>query len=114
NMRRRFWLSGALVVVFCSALLARQGVVRTDDGRTIEGNITDDPNSDLVTIAVGNAQVAVPRSEVLAIEYGDDVAKQFAQRLAQLPATDIRSRLELSRWALDKKQYALARQAARG
>jgi len=111
-MRRGWWLSGAIVMLCTSALLARQGVVRTDDGRVIEGDVSEDPTSGLVTINIGSAQVQVDRSDVLAIEYGDDVAKQFAQRLAQLPASDIRSRLELGRWALDKDQYDLARKAA--
>jgi hypothetical protein len=108
------WLcsAGAILLICCSILLARQGVVRTDDGRTIEGDIDDSPNSDTVTVSIGNAQVAVERSDILSIEYGDTVAKQFAQRLAELPSTDIRSRLELARWALDKQQYDLARQAA--
>jgi len=112
-MVRRWCLAGAMVLLCCSLLPARQGVVRTDDGRTIEGDVADDPNSDTVTVTVGNAQVAVDRSDILSIEYGDNVARQFKQRLAELPSTDIRSRLELGRWALDKKQYALARQAAR-
>ena len=111
-VRRWWWLAGAMVLLCCSLLPARQGVVRTIDGRSIEGDVADDPNSDTVTISVGNAQVAVERTDILSIDYGDDIAKQFKQRLAQLPGTDIRSRLELSRWALDKNEYALARQAA--
>jgi hypothetical protein len=113
-MLRRWWLSGAVVVVCSSMLLARQGVVRTDDGRVIEGDITQSVNDDLVTITIGTGQVTVPRSDVLSIIYGDDIAKEFTERLRELPAADIRDRLELGQWALDKNQYDLARQAANG
>lgn len=111
-MLRWWFLTGALVLFYCSILLARQGVVQTNDGRTIEGDITDDFNSDTVAIRIGASEVDVLRSDILSIEYGDDITKQFNLRLSQLPATDIRSRLELSRWALDKKQFDLARRAA--
>jgi hypothetical protein len=111
-MVRRSLLAGALVLFFCSILMARQGIVRTDDGRSIAGDISDDPNSDTVTIRVGSAQIAVDRSDVLSIDYGDDVVRQFNQSLSQLPATDVRGRLQLGRWALDNNQYELARRAA--
>jgi hypothetical protein len=111
-MLRRFVLCGAVILICCSILTARQGVVRTDDGRSIEGDVSDDPNSDTVTISVGSAQVAVDRTDILSIEYGEDVTKQFNQSLAQLSATDIRGRLQLGRWALDKNQFGLARRAA--
>jgi hypothetical protein len=111
-MLRRWWLSLPLVVLFCSILLARDGVIQTNDGQRISGDITDDPSSNSVSVIVHGIALSLPRGDILSIQYKDDLEKQFSQRLSQLAPTDIRRRLELSRWALDQNLFDDAREAA--
>jgi hypothetical protein len=111
-MLRRWWLSFPLILLFGSILLARDGVIQTNDGQRISGDITDDPNSDSVSVSVRGIQLSLRRGDVFSIQYSDDLEKQFSQRLSQLAPTDIRRRLELARWALDQNLFDDARQAA--
>lgn len=112
-MMRCSALGAALVLGLASVLFARQGIVRTQDGRTLEGDVDESagPQGN-VTIAIHGVTVSLPRSDVYSIEYPRDVTQEFNERLAALDATDARGRAELARWALARGQFALARKAA--
>ena len=87
---------------------ARQGTVRTKDGRDIEGDITENDNE--VTIATRVASVTFNRSDIAGITYAATVKEQYEKRLAALPANaGARSHIELARWLFESKEYALAR-----
>jgi hypothetical protein len=112
-MNRRWALGAVLVLGLASMLLARQGIVRTQDGRTLEGDVNESagPQGN-VTVTIHGAVVSLPRSDVASIEYPRDITQEFNERLAALDATDARGRAQLARWALARGQYALARKAA--
>jgi hypothetical protein len=102
-----------LVLGLASMLLARQGIVRTQDGRTLEGDVDESAGPQgTVTITIHGVAVALPRSDIASIEYPKDVTQEFNERLAALDATDARGRAQLARWALARGQFALARKAA--
>ena len=110
-MTRRWWLCGAVILAMSSALVARQGVVRTQDGQTIEGDVNETATADSVSVTIHGTQVLLPRSDIASIDYGGDL-QEFDKRFAGLAPTDVRGRLELGRWALERNLYEAARRAA--
>jgi hypothetical protein len=100
-------LGGVLVLLLATVLLARQGVVRTTDGQVIEGEIEE--QGDSIIITVRGIRTIVPREQVQSIEYPPGVEEQFRQRHAELEPEDVQGRIDLARWAFDRREYALAR-----
>ena len=84
-MMRWSALGAALVLGLASVLLARQGIVRTQDGRTLEGDVDESAGPQgIVTIAIHGVTVSLPRSDIYSIEYPRDVTQEFNERLAAL------------------------------
>lgn len=102
------WLT---MCMSAGVVLARPGVVKTTDGQTYEGEI-DDKDPSVVEVTVRGIQNRIQRSRVASVEYADDFAKQFNDRLAKLAPTDVQGRLALAQEAFEQKQYVLAREAA--
>jgi len=116
-MRWQWWLSTIVIGVIASAmiakvLLARQGILTTNDGRMLSGDIQNAPDGDSVSITLHGATLTVPRSTVASINYPADAQADFRQRMGALDANDITGRIELARYELTAKQYDLATQAA--
>ena len=113
HMIRRWLFGAALVVGLASVLLANQGVVKTQDGRTLEGNVDESAGPDAdVTITIHGVTITLPRSDIASIDYPKDVTQEFNEKLAKLERNDVKGRLDLARWALARQQFALARRAA--
>jgi len=104
-------LAVGVIMIFAPLLGARPGVVRTLDGHKIEGDITE--NEDAVTVSQRGIQTVVQRSNVASIEYTLSVQDEFNQRLKKLGKNDAQGRVDLARWAFERREYRLARQAIR-
>jgi hypothetical protein len=112
-MMRRWTFGAALVLGLASVLVARQGIVHTDDGRTLEGDVDESAGpSGKVVVTIHGVAVTLPRDDILSIEYPKDITQEFNERLARLDSTDARGRAQLARWALSRGQFELARKAA--
>ena len=108
-MRRALPLIG-LVLLFTSSslLLARQGSVRTRDGRTIEGDINEEGTE--VRIKMRGGSVTLKADEVASISYAASVREQYEEKLKALPQdAGSREHYELARWLYDQREYDLAR-----
>jgi hypothetical protein len=110
--RRLRWIGAAgafaSVCLSASVLLARQGVIRTRDGRTMEGDIEEKP--DQVTITIRGIRTSVSRDNIEGpVEYFDNVEARYQDRVSKLPKNPTaEDRLAVARWLLDVKQYDLA------
>lgn len=111
-MRRHLWLASACagmlgIGAMIAVCQARQGVVRTKAGLTIDGDVTE--KDDSVVIVSHGVQTVINRDDLLSVSYPADFDQQFKERLAKLDAKDVKGRIELARWAFDNRQYPLAR-----
>jgi hypothetical protein len=112
-MIRRWLLGAALVMGLASMLLAKQGVVKTQDGRILEGDVDESAGADAdVKVIIHGVAITLPRSDIASIDYPKDATAEFNEKLAKLDRNDVNGRLALARWALGRQQFALARQAA--
>ena len=102
-----------VVGIAASTLLARQGILVTNDGRTLEGDIQEAANGQSINVTVHGATATLDRNNVNSISYSDDAAGDFQKRLKGLDADDVKGRLDLSRMELSAKQYDLATEAAK-
>jgi hypothetical protein len=100
----------ALVILFSASLLqARQGVVKTRDGKTLEGDIDEKP--DQVVIVMHGIKTTINRDNVGEVEYFDNVEARYKAKVAALPKKPtVADHLNLARWLLDVKSYDLALQ----
>lgn len=106
-MMRRALLGGLLICLSTSLLLAKPGVVRTKDGRGIEGDITD-KGVEGATIVTKAGSVTIRVEDVAGIEYAGDIKELYKQRLEKLPKdAGAQSHFELARWLYDYKEYDL-------
>lgn len=109
-MNWRLWwtASAATICIGSSVLLARQGVVKTRDGRTLEGDIVEKPEQ--VEVTLHGIKTAVPRDNLAADpEYFDNIEARYKDKLAKLPkAPSVKDHLDLARWLFDVKAYDLA------
>jgi len=102
-------LFGIGIGVACAPLTAwaRMGVVKTKDGRSLEGDITEKP--DEIVIVIRGIQTKLDPSGVAAVEYFDNVEARYKDRLAKLPKNpSAKDHLDLARWLFDVKSYDLA------
>lgn len=102
-------LTALVLCVFTTFAEAKPGIVRTKDGRSIEGEVTDKgPDGISITTRVGT--VTLNRDDVQAIDYTTDINEAYKKRLAALPrGAGARDHLEIARWLYDQKAYDLAR-----
>ena len=99
---RRTVLIALLLTLPSSLLLARQGSVRTRDGRTIEGDITEQGTE--VQIATKAGSIKLKTDEVSAITYAANVREQYEQKLKALPRdAGSRAHYDLARWLYDQR-----------
>jgi tetratricopeptide (TPR) repeat protein len=110
-MNRRLWWIGAAALCLSSSLLfARQGVFKTRDGKTIEGDIEEKP--DQVIVSLHGIRTAVNRDNIDGqVEYFDNIEARYKDRVAKLPKNPTAAdRLAIARWLYDVKAYDLALQ----
>src|SRR5688500_11268749 len=99
----------ALLLVLAALLHAKPGVVKTTDGQTYEGDVTEEGTT--VTVKTRKVPIVIQRANIQAIEYLGTLDEQFNQRIARLDAKDANGRVTVARWAFDQGRYDLARQA---
>lgn len=109
-MGQRFGMVVVVLALLASVAGGRQGVVQTRQGQTIEGDITEKPDS--VVINVRGIEMEVQRGDITSLTYTGDLDEQYRQRLEGLESGDVAGRLQVGRWAFDNRRYDLARDAA--
>jgi hypothetical protein len=109
----RCWLGALAICLLASALLARQGILSTTDGRIMQGDIQTSADGKSVNISSHGSTLTLDRSSVASIDYPDDAAGDFQKRLGALDPNDIKGRIDLSRSELNARQYDLAAEAAK-
>jgi hypothetical protein len=98
----------ALTLSFsASILLARQGVVKTREGKTLEGDIDEKP--DQIVITMHGIRTTIDRANIDQVEYFDNIEARYQAKVAALPKKPTAAdRLALARWLFDVKSYDLA------
>jgi hypothetical protein len=99
-------LGGLCGLLVASAGYAQLGVVKTRDGQTFEGEITESP--DQVIIERKGIRTTLERASIRTISYSTSIEQEYQKRLAKLAAYDVRGRIELAQWVFQNKAYALA------
>src|SRR4051794_38531574 len=98
-MRRR-WMAmcamGLCIGVVCGAS-GRPGIIVTNDGRRLEGEVTEKTDNYIVNIH--GVDMTLARSDVANVTYPDAYNKEFADRFNKLPANDVTSRIVMAREA---------------
>jgi hypothetical protein len=108
-MFRKLVVGLGLVMLGSTLLYARPGSVVTKDGHTYEGDITEDTDSVTVTGVPGlPGPVKINKANVGALTYADKIAEEVRAGLAKLGPKDVKSRIDLARFAIEKHAYAAA------
>ncbi len=105
-MLRRWLVSGVMVGMLASGLLAKPGIVHTKDGASFQGDITEDAK--YVKIVIGKIQTQVDKRNVAKIEYTASLEDQLAEREKKLAPNDVKGRIELGKWASENQRPDLA------
>jgi len=106
-------VAGCLLAV-SAVLAADQGMVITRDGFAFEGAIERSGNQVIITQKNGaKTTVASQSVDKVYIYDANDPRKEFDAQMAKarLKPKDVAGRLAAARWALDHKQYDMAKQA---
>jgi hypothetical protein len=113
-MKQRWYLAAAIMLSVCSSLSARQGIVRTQDGSSYEGDVNEQatPDGTSVDVTHRGATMTIRRSNIVSIEYTDSSRAAFEKQLNALAPTDVQGRLGLAQYELERQQFDLARRAA--
>lgn len=106
-MQRSWMLGGVVGLLLASTLSARPGIVKTRDGQTVTGEVTELP--DEIIVDVRGIHSTIDRNEVRSITYSDTIEQECRKRLARLTAYDVAGRVELAQWLFENKAYAMAR-----
>ena len=108
-MKFRSFLPALILCLLTTSLLARPGTVRTKDGRSIEGDITDKGTEGAV-ISTRAGQITIRADEIAEIQYGSNIKEAYEKRLAALPKdAGAPAHVDLARWLYENKEYDLAR-----
>ena len=110
---KRCWIVCVGLMTFWSAsmLLAKPGIVKTRDGRTLEGDVTE--KTDVVIVTIRGIPTSIARENLESMQYVGTIDEQYKRKLAELPKIPTsRDHLDLARWLFDSKAYELARTEA--
>ncbi|HWP39761.1 MAG TPA: hypothetical protein VNL70_02460 [Tepidisphaeraceae bacterium] len=107
--RRAVLLFSALGAVLAASTFAEQGIVRTRDGQTYQGDVT--VGNEVVRIRLHGVETILQKADIESIELKRDYEADFRQRLAGLDEKDVAGRIALAREAFDRRRYDLAREA---
>jgi hypothetical protein len=104
----RSWMVGGLGgLLLASALWARPGIVKTRDGQTFRGDVSE--QDDQIVIDHKGIHTIVPRENLRTLTYADSIDQESRRRLARLTRYDVPGRLELAQWLFENHAYDLAR-----
>ena len=105
-MLRRWMLGGVGGMLLASMLWARPGVVKTRDGQSFQGDITEE--QDQLVVDHKGIRTNVPRDSVQSVSYSDSIEEAYRQKHRKLNPYDVAGRIELAHWLFDNKAYDLA------
>jgi hypothetical protein len=112
-MKRFFYGAAAIgVLISASAIFATPGVLKTTNGQTYSGDISD--NGDNFTVANHGIDSQIPKTQVASVTYTDPsstIVDTFNQRMSTLGPRDAEGRVKLARFAFDNGRNDLAIQA---
>jgi hypothetical protein len=108
-MRCRFVIALLALFLLTTPLMARQGMVKTKDGNTFDGDVSEDPVKGNVTIIIHGISYTVKQANVESISYADDIAQEIRTKAGQLPPNDTTDRLALAQYAIDNHAPMAAR-----
>lgn len=106
-MQRTWMLGGVIGLLLASTLSARPGIVKTRDGQTVTGDVTELP--DEIIVDIRGIHSTIDRNEVRSITYSDTIEQECRKRLAKLTAYDVAGRVALAQWLFENKAYEMAR-----
>lgn len=90
-----------------SSLRGQPGVVKIRDGRTLEGDVTE--QADSVVITIRGIATTVARRDVESIQLVGTVEQQYKEKLAALAkAPSAKGHVDIARWLFDHRSYELA------
>ena len=96
------------LLMACSLLLAKPGVVKTKTGRTYYGDVTTAPDGTVV-VTIHGVEKRIPQAEIESVsDQPGDFSADFDARKKQLDPKDVAGRIELAKFALDNGEYMLA------
>src|SRR5215471_18496376 len=96
--RRRVWIGCLIAGGLCaSVLLGEQGIVKTRDGNTLQGDVKE--KEDSVVVTIHGVDTVIPKSEVASVEMTGSTAAELLGRLAKLDPKDSAGRVALARVA---------------
>jgi len=105
-----FWvrLIAAMAVVVCMNVgWARDAIVTTTDGKTFEGQVLQE-NQSQITLLVSGIRVPISRANIDQVQYQQTIQQQYDRRRAQLPDHDVDGRYQLAYWLFENESYKLA------
>lgn len=116
-MIRRWWFGAAVVCLLASVLFARQGTVKTTDGRSIQGDIDEtSPDGRSISVSLRGVTITLPRADVASIDYSTDQSPDndqvFQEKLSKLDPNDVAGRISLAQEAMRAGKYDEATAAA--
>ena len=104
-------LCGAMACLSASVVLAKPGIVKTRDGRTLEGDVAE--KDDAVIVTLRGIPTSIARNNVDSVQYTGSIEDQYKQKVAHLPKNaSAKDHLDVARWLFDSKSYELARKEA--
>jgi hypothetical protein len=106
-MQRSWMLGGVVGLLLTSTLWGRPGIVKTRDGQTVTGDVTELP--DQIIIEIRGIRSTIDRANIRSIAYSDTIEQECRKRLAKLTAYDVAGRVELAQWLFENKAYEMAR-----
>ena len=105
-MLRHCVIGGLAVLLVATALWARNGVVKTRDGQTFAGDVSDD--EDRIVVERKGIKVTIERQRIESISFADSIEESYRRKLARLTRYDVPGRVELAKWLFENKAYDLA------
>jgi hypothetical protein len=104
-------LGGVGGLLLASVLLARPGTVKTRNGQTFVGDVTE--QGDLIVVDQKGIHMSIARDTLRSIVYSDSIEQEYRKRLSKLTQYDVPGRLELAQWLFERKSYDLAQDVLR-
>ncbi|HVT88271.1 MAG TPA: hypothetical protein VHD56_05430 [Tepidisphaeraceae bacterium] len=108
--RPAWWATLAAAGLAASVLFADQGIVKTKDGSTFEGDVKETTTS--VTVTIHGVDTVIPKTDVQLIQRAGDYEQDFRDRLSKLDPKDVAGRITMAREAFGRRRYDLAQNAS--
>jgi hypothetical protein len=105
---QRSWMLGAVIgLLLTSSVWGRPGIVKTRDGQTVTGDVTE--LTDEIIVESRGIHTTIDRDNLRSIAYSDTIEQECRKRVAKLTPYDVAGRVELAQWLFENKAYEMAR-----